>query len=76
MRGRQSAKRVPGPVWVRRPGREHVTCPTRDELGGYVIQALAPERLAYIEFHLKTVDCPFCVANVEDLTARRQAKKR
>ena len=61
-----------GAIWR----REHVTCPTRDELGGYVIQALAPERLAYIEFHLKTVDCPFCLANVEDLTARRQARRK
>jgi hypothetical protein len=61
-----------GAIWR----REHITCPTRDELGGYVIQALAPERLAYIEFHLKTVDCPYCLANVEDLTARRQARKK
>jgi len=61
-----------GAIWR----REHITCPTRDELGGYVIQALAPERLAYIQFHLETVDCPYCVANVEDLTARRQAKKK
>lgn len=60
-----------GAIWR----REHITCPTREELGGYVIQALAPERLAYIRFHLETVDCPFCLANVEDLTARKQARR-
>ena len=61
-----------GAIWR----REHITCPTRDELGGYVIQALAPERLTDIQFHLEQVECPYCVANVEDLTARRQAKKK
>lgn len=61
-----------GAIWK----REHVTCPTRDELGGYVIQALAPERLAYIQFHLESVACPFCLANVDDLSDRRQAKRK
>ena len=61
-----------GAIWR----REHVTCPTREELGGYVIQALAPERLAYIKFHLETVDCPFCQANVEDLTSRQKARRK
>lgn len=61
-----------GAIWR----REHVTCPTRDELGGYVMQALAPERLAYIRFHLEMVACPYCLANVDDLTARRQSKRK
>jgi hypothetical protein len=61
-----------GAIWR----REHVTCPAREELGGYVIQALAPERLAYIQFHLETVECPFCLANVEDLTARQKARRK
>lgn len=61
-----------GAIWK----REHVTCPTRDELGGYVIRALAPERLEYIRFHLESVECPFCLANVEDLEERRKAKRK
>lgn len=61
-----------GAIWR----REHITCPNREELGGYVIRALAPERLSYIQFHLETVDCPFCLANVDDLSSRRQSRKK
>jgi len=52
-----------GAIWR----RERVSCPTRDQLGGYVLGAGDPELLDYIEFHLKTVGCPFCQANLDDL---------
>ena len=56
-----------GAIWR----REHLSCPTRDQLGGYLLQALDPARLDYIEFHMKTVGCPFCQANLDDLTKRQ-----
>ncbi len=56
-----------GAIWR----REHLSCPTRDQLGGYLLQALDPSRLDYIEFHLKTVGCPFCQANLDDLQKRQ-----
>ena len=34
---------------------------------------LDPSRLDYINFHLKTVGCPFCQANLDDL-AKKQAE--
>ncbi len=56
-----------GAIWR----REHLSCPTRDQLGGYTLQALDPARLDYIDFHLKTVGCPFCAANLDDLLKRQ-----
>jgi hypothetical protein len=52
-----------GAVWR----RERLTCPTREQLGSYLLQVLDDQELDYIEFHLKTVACPFCVANLADL---------
>ncbi len=56
-----------GAIWR----REHLSCPTRDQLGGYLLQALDPPKLDYIDFHLKTVGCPFCQANLDDLQKKQ-----
>lgn len=53
-----------GAVWR----RERLSCPTREQLGGFLLQALDPDLLDYIDFHLKTVGCSFCRANLDDLT--------
>lgn len=58
-----------GAIWR----RERLSCPTRDQLGGHLLQALDPDLSDYIDFHLKTVGCPFCQANLEDLE-RKQAE--
>lgn len=52
-----------GAVWR----RERLSCPTREQLGGFLMQALDPDLLEYIDFHLKTVGCSFCRANLDDL---------
>ena len=52
-----------GAVWR----RERLSCPTREQLGGFLLQALDPELLEYIEFHLQTVGCAYCLANLDDL---------
>jgi DNA-binding phage protein len=66
-----------GAVWR----RERLTCPTREQLGSYLLQVLDEGHQEYVEFHLKTVACPFCVANLADLQALQkepapQAKAR
>jgi anti-sigma factor RsiW len=66
-----------GAVWR----RERLTCPTREQLGSYLLQVLDEAEQDYIDFHLKTVACPFCVANLADLQALQkepapQAKER
>ena len=52
-----------GAIWR----RERVSCPTREQLGGYLLGAGDAELLEYIDFHLKTIGCPFCQANLDDL---------
>lgn len=52
-----------GAVWR----RERLTCPTREQLGSYLLEVLESDHQKYIDFHLKTVACPFCLANLDDL---------
>ncbi len=52
-----------GAVWR----RERLSCPTREQLGGFLLQALDPDLFDYVEFHLQTVGCPYCQANLDDL---------
>ncbi|MFN9718938.1 MAG: hypothetical protein ACK58L_09615 [Planctomycetota bacterium] len=52
-----------GEVWQR--GR--LSCPTRTELGGFLLGTLTSDAISYIEFHLHTVGCRVCHANLNDL---------
>jgi hypothetical protein len=52
-----------GAIWR----RERVSCPGRDQLGGYLLGAGDPDLLDYITFHLTVVGCPYCQANLDDL---------
>ncbi len=56
-----------GEIWR----RHRVSCPTRQELGSYLLGALAPEHEQYIQFHLETVGCRLCQANVLDLKTQQ-----
>jgi hypothetical protein len=55
-----------GAVWR----REHLSCPTREQLGSYIIDAIDEELQEYIRFHLETIGCAHCLANHADLKAR------
>ena len=57
-----------GAVWR----RERLTCPTREQLGSYLLQTLDDAEQDYVDFHLHTVGCPCCVANLADLRQRQQ----
>lgn len=67
MQERDRGEHSLGAVWR----REHLSCPTREQLGGYLLQVLDPELHEYIQFHLTTVSCPFCRANLADLQSRQ-----
>jgi anti-sigma factor RsiW len=56
-----------GAIWR----RERLSCPSREDLNGYLHGVLEPEWRAYIEFHLKTVGCPTCQANLDDLSEKQ-----
>jgi hypothetical protein len=57
-----------GEVWR----RHRMSCPTREELGRYLMQAMDPEHADFIRFHVEVSGCRFCAANVEDLQRRME----
>ncbi|MFM9960558.1 MAG: hypothetical protein ACKV2Q_04965 [Planctomycetaceae bacterium] len=67
-----------GEVWR----RERLSCPTRSQLGAYLLGALEEAQRDYLEFHLQTVGCRVCNANLADLqqakavTPEKQRRRR
>ena len=55
-----------GAIWR----RARLTCPTRPQLGTYLLDALDPELGEYIKFHIEVVECAYCQANLADLKAK------
>lgn len=55
-----------GAIWR----RARLTCPSRQDLGSYLLDVLEPEHAEYITFHLDVVECLFCRANLADLKAK------
>src|SRR4051812_20014492 len=51
-----------GDIW--RQGR--LSCPTRHQWGSYLLGALPSDLAHYFRFHLETIGCRYCLANVED----------
>ena len=56
-----------GAIWR----RARISCPSRDQLGSYLLGALADDLAAYIRFHLETVGCRMCAANLADLASQQ-----
>jgi anti-sigma factor RsiW len=56
-----------GAVWR----RERLSCPTREQLSGYLHDVLDKDHRAYLMFHLQTVGCPSCQANLDDLREKQ-----
>src|ERR1700693_3764691 len=52
-----------GAIWR----RQRLSCPSREQLGSYLLQVLDPDLQDYVAFHLQTVACPYCLANLADL---------
>lgn len=66
VRGRETAGlHTLGAIWR----RSRLSCPSREDLGQYVLQTLPDDHADYIEFHLQTAECRYCEANLADLTA-------
>lgn len=58
-----------GAIWR----RHRLTCPTREQLGSYLLEVLEPEQTTYVRFHLETVGCRYCAASLEDLRQQHAA---
>lgn len=52
-----------GEIWQ----RGGLSCPSRSELAGYLLGTLPEAASRYSEFHLMTVGCRKCQANLKDL---------
>lgn len=56
-----------GEIWR----RNRLSCPSREQLGGFLLKALPENQLRYIQFHIETIGCRLCKANMEDLKLLR-----
>lgn len=68
MQERDRGEHSLGAIWR----REHLTCPNREQLGSYLLEALDSDLMDYIAFHLDTIGCAGCKANVADLKALQE----
>jgi hypothetical protein len=65
MQERECGEHSLGGIWQ----RERITCPSRERLNSFLLGACDEAELDYIAFHLQTVECRFCLANLADLEA-------
>src|SRR5688572_24975053 len=56
-----------GEIWR----RNRASCPSRDQLGSYLLGAMDGDQADYITFHIESVGCRYCQANLQDLKRRQ-----
>jgi RNA polymerase sigma factor (sigma-70 family) len=57
---------------------QRFSCPKRSTIGAYVLGTLDQQWRRYVDFHVNTVGCRFCMANLHDLqeqSAQKQSKR-
>jgi hypothetical protein len=52
-----------GAIWR----RQRLSCPSREQLGSFLLGVLDPGHADYLQFHLDEVGCRYCNASIEDL---------
>ncbi|MGD9127751.1 MAG: hypothetical protein PVH19_10280 [Planctomycetia bacterium] len=57
-----------GAIWR----RYRLSCPSREDLGNYLLGVLDKDQTERIRLHLETVECRYCQANLADLQARAE----
>jgi hypothetical protein len=56
-----------GAIWR----RHRLSCPTREQLGSFLLGALDDGLAGYVGFHLDVIGCRYCQANLADLKNRQ-----
>jgi anti-sigma factor RsiW len=56
-----------GAIWR----RHRLSCPSREQLGSYLLGTLPRETADYVEFHVQMVGCRYCRANLADLQTQQ-----
>ena len=57
-----------GAIWR----RQRLSCIKREQLGTYLLGVLDDDVQDYIQFHLQTIGCAYCLANLADLQTQQQ----
>ena len=57
-----------GAIWC----RQRLSCPNREQLGSYLLKVLDAGFQDYLDFHLYTIGCSFCLANLADLQSQHK----
>jgi hypothetical protein len=60
-----------GEIWR----RHRLSCPSREQLGTYLLGVMQRDSADYVKFHLETVQCRYCVASAADLKAQQSASE-
>jgi hypothetical protein len=60
-----------GAIWR----RLRISCPSREQLGTFLLQALDDAQQEYVAFHLKVIGCAYCQANLADLQALQKEEE-
>jgi hypothetical protein len=58
-----------GEIWR----RHRLSCPSREQLGSHLLGVLPADVADYVKFHLESIECRYCRANLEDLRAQQSA---
>ena len=56
--------------------QRRLSCPTREQLGSWLLGVMDDENARYTEFHIEVIGCRYCEANVADLRAQQQGAEQ
>lgn len=54
---------------------QRFSCPKRSTIGAFLLGTLDKQWHDYVDFHLSTLGCRFCVANFEDIKSQSEKNK-
>lgn len=57
-----------GEIWR----RHRISCPTREQLGSFLLGALDEGNAEYVRFHIQYVGCRLCSANLDDMDLQQK----
>lgn len=56
-----------GEIWR----RHRLSCPTREQLGSFLLGVLPDDMARYVAFHIDVAGCRFCQSNLADLRSQQ-----
>jgi len=58
-----------GEIWR----RHRLSCPSREQLGSYLLGVLPRDTADYVKFHVERIECRYCAASLHDLRAQQSS---